>query len=308
MSEETIFKIGQRLSFDITSKITLPGTEEVNFILLGPDQKKYLLPEQYFTKYGLQVGQTINCSVDKINCSGKIFLEPEHPYYKVGERYDFLVVRISEQKDFLGKLQLTAYVKDIYNQEWPCPIAQKEPVQDGVSYLSCKIDRIKKGTLILSLPELTDHFNHLKIGQLYNFQLVDILTYQQEDFYLFKDPAGNYHRLPVANYRHYGFKLGQTVEATVVKYRPNGESLIEPIHPYYKIGETYLFKFKNLEKSINPVGRLEAVITVTDIYDQEIKVKPLTWQMEKESYHPESISCLVQRFKKGRPVLINLEP
>jgi hypothetical protein len=104
MSDEIIFKEGQRFSFVITNKLVLPGTDEANLILLGPDRKKYLLAEQYYENYHLKIGQTIVCTIDKINCSGKIFLEPDHPYYKIGERYDFLVLRLAERENFLARL------------------------------------------------------------------------------------------------------------------------------------------------------------------------------------------------------------
>jgi len=307
MSEENILKEGQRLSFVITNKVTLPGTDEVNLILLGPDHKKYLLAEQYYGPYNLSVGQTINCSVDKINCSGKIFLEPDHPYYKVGERYNFRVLRITSQENFLGEPLLSAWVKDLHGLEWPCPIDNSVEVTAGSGYLSCRVDRIRKGILKLSLPEVTNRFTSLISGRNYMFKLNGIKSFQDEEFYIFEDPEGHLHRLPVANYLHYGLIPGQTVEATVVKYKSNGECLIEPVHPYYKIGETYSFKYKELQKSADLFGRVEAVITVIDALGQEIKVKPLTWQIEHDDYRPESITCLVQRFKKGRPVLINLE-
>jgi hypothetical protein len=307
MSDEIIFKEGQRFQFVITNKLVLPGTDEQNFILLGPDKKKYLLSEHYYENYHLKVGQTIVCTIDKINCSGKIFLEPDHPYYKIGERYDFLVLRLEEQENFLGKTQLIAWVRDLHGLEWSCPIDKAEDIEPGYSYLACRVDRIKKGELILSLPAMTSRFTSLKAGLIYSFKLVDIKTFENEEFYVLKDTIGNLHRLPVFNYIHYGFKPGQNLDAMVVKYKPNGECVIEPMHPVYKVGETYAFKYSGLQKSVDLFGRIEAVITVTDVFDQQIKVKPLAWQTKLDVYSPETITCLVQGFRKGRPVLINME-
>jgi hypothetical protein len=137
--------------------------------------------------------------------------------------------------------------------------------------------------------------------------MVDIKTFENEQFYVLKDTIGNFHRLPVMNYVHYGFKPGQNLDAMVVKYKPNGECLIEPVHPFYKVGETYSFKFTGLQKTVDLFGRIEAVITVTDQFGQEIRVKPQTWQTDQDGYNPESIRCLVQSFRKGRPVLINIQ-
>jgi len=79
------------------------------------------------------------------------------------------------------------------------------------------------------------------------------------------------------------------------------------VHPFYKIGETYRFKYSGLHKTVDLFGRIEAVITLRDMYDQEIKVKPHSWQTRLDEYNPGEITCLVQRFRKGRPVLINIE-
>jgi hypothetical protein len=97
------------------------------------------------------------------------------------------------------------------------------------------------------------------------------------------------------------------MEAMVVKYKPNGECVIEPVHPLYKVGESYSFTYAGLQKSVDLFGRIEAVITVNDLFGQDIKVKPLAWQTEMDQYSPGSITCLVQGFRKGRPVLINIE-
>jgi hypothetical protein len=307
MPEEIIYREGQRFQFVITNKLVLPGTDEANFILLGPDQKKYLLPELFYENYHLKIGQTIICTIDKINCSGKIFLEPDHPYYKLGERYDFLVLRLAEQENFLGKTQLIAWVRDLHGLEWSCPIDKDDDIEPGYSYLACRVDRIKKGELILSLPAMTSRFTSLKAGNIYTFKLLDIKTFENDQFYVFKDTIGNFHRLPVTYYMHYGFRPGQNIEAMVVKYKPNGECLIEPLHPFYKIGEFYSFKYTGMRKSVDLFGRIEAVIVLSDVFGEEIKVKPHTWQIHSENYSPETITCLVQSFRKGRPVLLNIE-
>ena len=198
-------------------------------------------------------------------------------------------------------------MRDLHGLEWSCPIDKAEDIEPGYSYLACRVDRIKKGELILSLPAMTSRFTTLKAGSTYTFKLTDIKTFENEEFYVLKDTIGNFHRLPVFHFIHYGFRPGQSIEATVVKYKPNGECVIEPVHPFYKVGESYSFKYTGMQKNVDLFGRIEAVITVSDMYGQEIKVKPFDWQTNQDSYNPESITCLVQRFKKGRPVLINIE-
>ena len=295
------------MQFQIANKLALPGTDEINFILVGPDQKKHLLGEQDYTLYNLKVGQTITCTVDKINCSGKIFLEPDHPYYKIGERYDFLVLRISEQETFMGASQLIAWVRDLHGLEWPCPVDRIEGIEPGYSHLACRVDRIRKAELQLSLPAFTSRFSSLKTGQEYQFKLTDIKTFEGEEFYIIKDFLGNYHRLPIQYYKDFGFRINQELSALVVKYNPTGECIIEPVHPFYKPGLEYPFRFVRLEKKVDLFGRIEAVILVEDVFGNQVKVKPEPWQIEATDYQPDHITCQVLKSKKGRPVLINRE-
>lgn len=305
MSKDIVYKEGQRFPFVIVNKLTLPGTDEVNFILLGPDQKKYLLPEESYQNYHLKTGQTITCTIDKINCSGKIFLEPDHPYYKIGERYDFLVMRIAEQENFLGSPQLMAWVRDLHGLEWPCPVDKAEGIEPGYSYLACRVDRIRKAELQLSLPAMTSRFWVLKAGNTYTFKLTDIKTFEGKEFYILKDHLGNFHRLPLEFYKDYKYRINQEIQARVVKYNASGECLIEPDHPFYKTGQEYDFGFVRLEKSVDVFGRIEAVILVEDIFGNEVKVRPESWQIELAEYKPDKITCRVDRFRKGRPVLVN---
>ena len=110
---------GRSYSFTKVKSIVLPGGE-VNLILEGPDGKKYLLPVERYGEYNLRTKPELICKVDKINCSGKVFLEPEHPYYRVGERYDFLVVRTDERESILGEPEKIAWVRDLHGREWVC--------------------------------------------------------------------------------------------------------------------------------------------------------------------------------------------
>jgi len=90
--EPNILTEGESYLFLIHNKVILPAEDQEAFILIGPNNKKHLMNASYYTLYHFSIGQTIKCTVDKINCSGQIFLEPEHPYYQSGEVYNFLVL------------------------------------------------------------------------------------------------------------------------------------------------------------------------------------------------------------------------
>ena len=67
--------------------------------------------------YHLKTGQTINCRIDKINCTGKIFIEPEHPYYKLGEIYEFPLVRIEKKNNLADSNEIFVVFTDVFNNE-----------------------------------------------------------------------------------------------------------------------------------------------------------------------------------------------
>jgi hypothetical protein len=124
---------------------------------------------------------------------------------------------------------------------------------------------------------------------------------------MFKDTLGNFHRLPMEYYLPYGFRMGQTTDVVIIRYQPNGECVFEPVHPVYKIGEEYSFAFTGMHKTVDLFGRIEAVMTVTDVFGQEIRVKPDEWQIAFDQYTPAVIRCRVNGFRKGRPILENME-
>jgi hypothetical protein len=62
-------------------------------------QDRYLIPAEYYAHYNFVPDQKVKCLVVRIDCSGKLSFEPEHPYYKLGEIYDFKFVKINKTTD-----------------------------------------------------------------------------------------------------------------------------------------------------------------------------------------------------------------
>ena len=97
-SNQYKFQEGEIHPFKVVGFTEIPGTEESFFILQNSFGGKHLLKAISYTHYDLQIDTTINCKIDKINCSGKIYLEPENPIYKEGKIYDFKFIEISRSK------------------------------------------------------------------------------------------------------------------------------------------------------------------------------------------------------------------
>jgi hypothetical protein len=69
------------------------------FVLQDINGMKHFMAAENYKSYGFLVGDMILCKIDKVNCTGRVFLEPKHPDYKEGEIYYFDFVSYSNYGD-----------------------------------------------------------------------------------------------------------------------------------------------------------------------------------------------------------------
>ncbi|HSH50159.1 MAG TPA: hypothetical protein VK982_00390 [Bacteroidales bacterium] len=295
------FTEGENHRFTITGFTEIPETEESYFILKNPFGGKHLLKAIHYKHYNLQVNQTIPCKIDKINCSGKIYLEPENPFYKEGEIYDFDFIRVIDRVNSVGEKEKAAIVKDRFGLEQSCSLPEGRKIEKGTKHLQCKVLRIKKGELFLAVLENTKSTSKLQIGKKYCFQVTEIKKLNTIEHYILKDDFDNSYSLKKDMYAHYEFKIGQKLECAVTKYHTDAHLKIEPVHPHYKIGETYLFKYLKTIEEKDPLGNKEYVILVADIYGIDTKVRSDLNYCKTD--FPDRISCKVEGIRKGKAIL-----
>ncbi len=308
MPQQATIKVGRSYLFTISGHIFLPGTHIGNWVLTGPGKKKYLLEEQHYTHYHLEIGQRIRCHVDKMNCSGKIFLEPQHPYYIARKTYDFPVSRVSEPMHLCGTTHFLVTLKDVDGRDCICMVELPEEAASNLKHLTCRVNRIQKGVLELTVPTKRRRHLHLKQGRKYQFTVKDVSFIGENKYYILKDTKDVSHHLLFEDYSHYDMQIDDVIEATVIRHNlHNLQCVIEPVHPYYKVGEIYPFRFLKLVKSIDAVGNEQAVMLVEDRYHKTIKVKPLDWQLTAGNYAPGEVLCEVTRIKKGKPMLLAVD-
>ncbi|MBI5220111.1 MAG: hypothetical protein HY958_14380 [Bacteroidia bacterium] len=138
--------LGDVMPFTIVKKISV-GEDEY-YIFKSSSGTNYMVPSIYYNEYNFNIGQEIKGWVDKINCTGRIFIEPFHPHYNVGEVYSFDVVKILKPDDKIMTKDVLI-VMDILNSEWEVEAAGK--IKTMPQKVSCRVDIIKKGQLYLSL-------------------------------------------------------------------------------------------------------------------------------------------------------------
>lgn len=144
-NQKILLKEGTYHIFRLSKLVELEDGK-VYMILEDEEYFKYFLEYEPYKNYNLKVKSDITCIIDKINCTGRIFLEPLHPVYKVGEMYSFIVVSHLDGEDG-GMLTVT----DCYNNHvYVSGIRNSVIKYDEGSTIIAKVERIRKG-----LPDLT---------------------------------------------------------------------------------------------------------------------------------------------------------
>lgn len=296
------FSEGESHRFKIAGYTEIPNTNDSFFILENKFGGKHLLKAWPFKHYNLKIGGEVVCRIDKINCSGKIFLEPENPFYQPGKIYDFDVIRIATQTNSVGETENAIIVKDRFGHENSCPLPDSINPDQIVEKVKCKVVRIKKGQLFLIHAETENTRKLLQIGEKYKFTVHEIKDINKVKYYILHDDFGNSYSLKLDMYKHYNLCIGRQVECTVTKFGSDGQLKIEPTHPHYKIGKTYPFKFLRIDNDPNLLDKDSKIIIVLDVYGIETKVssyKPGIF----DNPIPEYLHCMVEGVRKGKAIL-----
>jgi hypothetical protein len=303
MSESGIkFKEGHSYEFLIKNLVEMSGMEKY-YVLQDETGGKQLLKSDFYDKYNLQIEQRIKCRIDHINCSGRIFLEPEHPYYKEGEVYEFVIEEIELIRD---KLDIPIYeikVRDVFGEIAFCRMEQKIPVYYSKGHVvKCRVERVKKGSLYLSSVDDLSHEDYER-DRYYTFTIIDIRILNDDlRYYILENTTGKHFILRYDYYQFHGFKKGTDIECEVQKMNSEGYYVLEPKHPYYNLNQKYLFDFVKTANDINTSVTDKIEVTVKDTYGQEVKFLSDDL-LFKGSDISEKFECEVIGIKKGKPVL-----
>ncbi|PKO97263.1 MAG: hypothetical protein CVU14_10810 [Bacteroidetes bacterium HGW-Bacteroidetes-9] len=140
-----ILKVGEVYPFNFIKLVMLADGEQY-MIMEDIFEMRHMVMYCHFLKYNLTPGQKVNCRVDKVNCTGRVILEPEHPVYKIGSVAEFAVLRIESGKspESLDKV----IVSDIFGNEIHFETKTSE-LNLSDNKIDCLIEGLKKGKPIL---------------------------------------------------------------------------------------------------------------------------------------------------------------
>lgn len=275
------------------------------FVMKDPLGYKILMPAHFYHHYGFESGQTIECRVDKINCNGRMFLEPVHPHYREGQIYEFEVLNSGVLINILDEQEYFIRVKDVCGLTWTVKVHSAKNIEENSSKISCRLERIKKGKLFLSLESDKPTHSGLITGKTYSFTIVGerINPGDKLSYFVLKDENGNKHLLKKKYYIHYGLKRGMIIDCTVDKFTSEGFFFLEPENPWYKQGESYEFKILEIQKLHFSDGNVQDVLVVDDPYSEPVKlfIEPGQMEILKKK---KTVLCKIDRIRKSRLELI----
>lgn len=140
------FEEGSSFRFKIHNLLQLQDNNWY-YVLVDLNGLKHFLPEKHYKHYNFLIGSEITCVIEKINCTGRIYLEPEHPHYQSGKEYSF-TVQSSDLDNQVPKL----FVNDIF--ENCIEIELKNSIEFDRNHkkqVQCLVKKVKKGIPILEL-------------------------------------------------------------------------------------------------------------------------------------------------------------
>ncbi len=293
-------KAGEWYEFTVGNHLELPG-QKAQIILTGPGGVRYLIPAEPYVSYGLVPGSGIRCKVDKINCSGRIFLEPEHPFYHENKTYTFYFKRKESRVNVLSYREYFWVLRDNVNNEIDLRV---EPVFYGrqpSEKLECRVARIKKGKLALQHAYSVKPPGMDKTGQWKDFIIMPSKAdINNEDYYILQEDTGEKHLLKAKHFEVFNLVQGQAVSCKFVKWSQEGRWVLEPRHPVYTEGDIYPFTILDVEENIT--DEQEWVFNVPDVNGNKIQViAPST--AKKDLLPGKTVGLRVIELRKGKPVL-----
>lgn len=301
--QKDILTEGRKYLFTVI-KITLLHGDDREFIVLeDPFCNRHLLPADQYENHDLKPGRSILCRIDKINCDGKIFIEPEHPWYKVGKIYNFEFIRYERRINHVGEPEDVAIVKDIIGNELVAPVNEPGGKWKKSFPVPCKVIAIRKGKVHLALIKRGRFVNHLVVGKSYQFGVKKIARgVDDHDYFVLEDPYGQMHLLRQSYYADYPIPVGGKIQGTVVKFGSEGRFLIEPDHPQYRVGNKYPFAVETAVKEKNIQNGYDLFLIVSDSLGRTYKV-PIDDYPECCPDMPETVYCTIEDLRKGKPLL-----
>jgi len=294
-------KPGAIYLFRIVKTISLSDQEQY-IVLESPALSRHLLDRELYPTFRFKKGELIQCRIDKINCSGKIFLEPENPDYTEGKNYDFLYSHKEDITNTLGEIQTIAVLKGRNGEKAILPLDNEDIHLKPDGIVSARLIRIKKGVLILH--KKNDFSGTYKFDKTYPFRVIrEGMNHKKNPVFILSDSFGNEFSVQKDNYKFYGIHIGDELQCKITGCNLDGRFTLEPRHPYLEEGKTYAFRWLRMEPFHKYSGEVQEVHIVADNKGFEQVAAPVD-EVLLRAFKTEVDLYRVERIHKGKLVLI----
>lgn len=284
-----MLKTGDKFKISFQKKIEISDNEEY-WVAYNPDGDKFLIDAIAYKNYNFSENSQVVATVDHINCSGKIFLEPKHPVYQNGQKYQFNILEVLRKNTETSEI----IVSDVFNNAIQVDV-NTENINNDTSEIQLTVARVRKAIPVLfdSTLKLVNLYRENKI---YRFHVDGSFSNDNSEFFVLSGKAGSAHLLEKKHYQHYAISEGQTIKCLVVRIAQNGKLSLEPLHPSLREGDILELQFVGLAQPGNsPAGKHKLYLFKDDdnhdffMSARFIDDKPL----------PEKMLCKIDKFKKG---------
>jgi hypothetical protein len=148
------FLLFQGLKYDLTVlKLLVIENDQQYFVCADENGLKHLIPEVYYRHYRIKPGDKIRCRLDRINCLGRFFFEPDHPLYEQFKTYEF-TLKGFKKTGHCNPGNYTALVEDIFGDEWETkPFLSSSVLPNDLKSVFCHVKALKKARLYLELSD-----------------------------------------------------------------------------------------------------------------------------------------------------------
>lgn len=280
--------------------IELPDGKNA-FIVEDENSRKHLIPFLPIWENAFKLSKNILCRVDKINCNGKIFLEPLHPSYKIDYIYPFeFIKQIEVENKITDKRFLFTLIDKFGNLIEIFSLNKFSENSDKI--IDCKITGIKKNTISASFVHPT--FGNFVHGDYYTFKLISIETMNENKYFVFRDSNNKIHPIEYEIFNHYSLNINDEYLCRIKNFTQDGLLKIEPMHPLYKKDEIYTFSILRIEEEKNEFGEIHFLVTIIDNLGKESKIP-----VENPAIYSNTpfIKAKVNRINNGRLYLEEVE-
>ena len=268
------------------------------YLLDGPDGFSTLLPEKYYRNYGIETGRPMECKISRINCNGKVFLEPMHPVYSIGMSYEFNILErqlFSDNECEFTAIAIKDSSSDIHLVVMPGKFENE--------YISCRVHSIRKGQIKLVTDSSDVHRDASDDhGLILPFRCAGVFRISETEAY----HVFHYQKLRFAflSFRYFlpnQFKPGSLTDMMACYSKRNQGIQLEPIHPMYQPSMVYPFRYDSIVEDHDILRGFKRFIRVKDAEENFYNV-PVMGLKYKGFTPGQSVYCRVRSYRNGKPI------